>query len=133
MKKDLWLNLPVKDVKRTKAFFTSLGATFNDGPGDTDHSACMLVGTKQTVVMFFEEKMFEGFTGLPLVDANTSAQVLMSVGADTREEVDQIAAAATAAGANVFAPPMGIQGWMYSCAFADLDGHRWNVLFMEPR
>lgn len=131
MTKELWINLPVKDVKKSKAFFTSLGFSFNSEHGDTDHSACLMIGQKKTVVMLFDEPTFRSFTNHETADANLSAEVLVSVDAESKEEVDAMAAKAIAAGGKSNHVPRDMQGWMYGCVFSDPDGHRWNVLYMD--
>jgi predicted lactoylglutathione lyase len=131
MTKQLWLNLPVKNVARSREFFTSMGFAFNDSQGVTTDSACMLVGEKPVVIMLFEEQILQGFARMELTDTSKSVQMLISIDAESRAEVDEMAARAEAAGGLVFAKPEEIQGWMYGCGFCDLDGHRWNVLFMD--
>jgi uncharacterized protein len=131
MTKQLWLNLPVKNVARSREFFTSMGFAFNDSQGVTTDSACMLVGEKPVVIMLFEEQILQGFARIELTDTSKSVQMLISIDAESRTEVDEMAAKAEAAGGLVFAKPEEIQGWMYGCGFCDLDGHRWNVLFMD--
>jgi uncharacterized protein len=131
MTKELWINLPVKDVKKSKEFFTKLGFSFNMKHGDTQHSAGMLVGSKNIPVMLFEESVFKGFTRHELTDTKKSSEVLFSFDAESRQEVDELAAKVQSAGGDLFAKPGENQGWMYGCAFADPDGHRWNVLYMD--
>ena len=131
MTKELWINLPVKDVSKAKEFFSQLGFSFNTQHGDSDDSACMLVGDKHFVVMLFAEPMFQSFTKTEIPDTAQGAEVLLSISAESREEVDEMARKAVAAGGAVFGEPAEIQGWMYGCGFADLDGHRWNVLYMD--
>ena len=130
MPKEIWINLPVKNVAKSIAFFTTIGFKFNT-QHTTEHSACMLVGEKNTVVMLFEERVFQGFSQNPLADTTTGTEILLSFDAASREEVDAVAVKAVAAGGNLFAKPAEFQGFMYGCAFADLDGHRWNALFMN--
>lgn len=130
MIKEIWLNLPVKEVAKSKIFFSKIGFSFNE-QHDTDHSTCMLVGEKNFVVMLFEEAMFEGFVQNKITDAQSGSEMLISIDAESREEVDALARKAEEAGGTLFAKPTEIQGWMYGCGFADLDGHRWNVLFMD--
>lgn len=131
MTKELWINLPVKDVKKSKEFFTKLGFAFTSKYGNTEHSACFTVGTKDIVFMLFEENMFKGFTRNNLTDTKKSTEVLFSFDAESREEVDELAKKAETAGGIVFGKPGENQGWMYGCGFSDLDGHRWNVLYMD--
>lgn len=130
MTKEIWLNLPVKDIAKSKAFFTKLGFSFNEEHA-SPVNACMIVGEKKAVVMLFEEATFKSITRSELADAKQSAEILISFDAETREEVDEIAKKAADAGANLFGPPAETDGWMYGCAFADLDGHRWNALYMD--
>jgi predicted lactoylglutathione lyase len=130
MTKELWINLPVKDVLRSRAFFTALGFSFNARHGETDTTAqCLMIGT--TVVMLFPEVTFQQFTKHPLTDTQTSAQFLLSIDAESREEVQEIALKVKDAGGLVYGEPGEQQGWLYGCGFTDLDGHRWNVLYMD--
>jgi uncharacterized protein len=131
MTKQLWLNLPVKDVKKSKAFFTKLGFQFSTGPGDTDTSAALLVGEKNVVVMLFEEPAFKGFTHSEIADTSKGCEVLLSIDAESKDEVDKLTQKAVAAGGKSDHKPSEAQGWMYGSLFTDLDGHRWNVLYMD--
>ncbi|MDQ4122660.1 MAG: extradiol dioxygenase [Acidobacteriota bacterium] len=130
MAKEIWLNLPVKDVGKSKEFFGKLGFAFNE-KYTSDEMACMLIGEKNFQVLLFPEKTFKGFTRSEVSDAGQTAECLISLDAASREEVDEMAKKAWEAGARVFAEPDEIQGWMYGFAFADLDGHRWNVVHMD--
>ena len=131
MTKQLWINLPVKDIQQSKAFFEALGFSFNTKYGNTDYSVSLLIGEKNIVVMLFTEQVFESFTRQKIADTATGTEVLFSIDAESREEVDEMAGKVVAAGGSLFAQPAENQGWMYGCGFADLDGHRWNVLFMD--
>ncbi|KAF2511897.1 VOC family protein [Flavobacterium foetidum] len=130
MTKQIWLNLPVKDVAKAKDFFWKIGFSFNE-QHDTPSSTCMVVGESNFVVMLFEEMLFSSFSQNELTDTKSSSEILISIDAESREEVDELAQKVADAGGNVFAPPAESQGWMYGCGFADLDGHRWNVLYMD--
>ena len=129
--KELWINLPVKNVAKSKEFFKALGFTLNTKHGDTNENACFNIGEKKVGMMLFPEAVFKTFAQHEITDTKLSAEVLISIDAETREEVDEIAKKAADAGGNVFAKPAELQGWMYGCGFADLDGHRWNVLHMD--
>jgi len=131
MVKEIWFNLPVKDIQKTKAFFTHLGFTFSTGFGDSPVSAVMQMGSKNVIVMFFEENMFKSFVQTEVTDAYKSSEVLISIDAESPAEVDAMAKKAEEAGGIVFGKPSEIQGWMYGCGFSDLDGHRWNILHMD--
>jgi predicted lactoylglutathione lyase len=131
MTKEIWINLPVKDVKKSKAFFTKIGFSFNEQQ-TTDQSACMLVGAKNTIVMLFAESMFNGFIGgAPVADAKQANEVLFSFDAESRQEVDELAKKVTDTGGTLYGKPGEIQGWMYGFGFVDPDGHKWNALHMD--
>ena len=130
MTKQIWLNLPVKDVAKAKDFFWKIGFSFNE-QHDTPSSTCMVVGEGHFVIMLFEETLFSSFSKNNITDTNSSSEVLISIDAESREEVDELAEKVKEAGGTIFAPPAENQGWMYGCGFADLDGHRWNILFMD--
>ncbi|MGZ3863999.1 MAG: VOC family protein [Bacteroidia bacterium] len=131
MTKDLWINLPVKDVKKSREFFTKIGFTASTQHGNGPDSAGMIIGNKNIVIMLFAEHIFKGFSQNDLIDTNKGNEVLISFDAESREEVDEIAHKAVEAGGKLFSKPAEHQGWMYGCAFTDLDGHRWNVLYMD--
>lgn len=130
MTKQIWLNLPVKDVAKAKDFFWKIGFSFNE-QHDTPSSTCMVIGEGHFVVMLFEEMLFSSFSQNGLTDTKSNSEVLISIDAENREEVDELAKKVEEAGGTVFAPPADSQGWMYGFGFADLDGHRWNVLYMD--
>jgi predicted lactoylglutathione lyase len=131
MTNDIWLNLPVKDLAKSIHFFTQIGFSHNPGPGNTANSASFLIGDKKIVLMLFAQAMFTGFTRHALADTSQGSEVLFSLGAVTREDVDNYALSAKAAGGTVFAEPGESNGFMYGCGFCDPDGHRWNALFMD--
>lgn len=130
MIKQIWLNLPIKEVAKSKVFFAKIGFSFNEQYA-TAQSTCLSVGATNFVVMLFEEAIFEGFVQNKITNTQSSSEVLISIDAESREEVDEFAKKVVAAGGIVFAEPTEIQGWMYGCGFADLDGHRWNMLYMD--
>lgn len=126
----MWLNMPVKDLKKSKKFFAALGFTFKEDHSN-DQMLAMMIGKKENPVMLFDENTFAHVIQHPVTDTKQSSEVMVSFDAESRKEVDEIAKKVGEAGGNVFAPPTEIQGWMYGCAFTDPDGHRWNVLFMD--
>ncbi len=128
---DFWINLPVRDVQRSKYFFKSLGFTFNENIGNQDRSACLYVGEKNVVVMLFDEPTFRSFTNIDIPDPLQHVEVLLSVGAQSKEEVDDLARKAIEAGGTSTHTPHEMVGNMYGCVFKDVDGHRWNVLHMK--
>ena len=131
MAKEFWLNLPVKNIERSKEFFTKLGFTFNSNHGNSDTSACLLMGEKNVVVMLFEEPVFKGFTSNAIADTQQGTEVLLSLDAPNKEQVDAIIKKAIDAGGASNHQPGEMKGWMYGAVFTDPDGHRWNVLHMD--
>lgn len=93
--------------------------------------ACFEVGEKKITVLFFAEETFKSFTKNEISDTKAGSEILISIDAENMEEVDAIARKVFEAGGKVFSEPAEIQGWMYGCAFADLDGHRWNLVYMD--
>jgi predicted lactoylglutathione lyase len=130
MIKQFWLNLPVKDIKKSTEFFSKLGFQFNT-QHSTDTSAALLVGEKNVVVMLFEEPAFKGFANNDVADTTCGTEVLLSIDAQSKEEVDEMAQKAINAGGTSPHKPGEMKGWMYGCLFTDVDGHCWNVLYMD--
>ena len=131
MTKQFWINLPVKDVNKSREFFTKLGFKFNTERGNGPNSACLLIGDKNVVVMLFDEPTFKGFTQHHISDANAGNEVLLSIDAESKEEVDELVQKVIAAGGKSSHKPKAMDGFMYGCVFSDLDGHRWNILYMD--
>jgi predicted lactoylglutathione lyase len=131
MAQDIWINLPVKDLARSITFFNKIGFTPNPGPGNTKQSASFTIGEKRVVLMLFDQDLFSGFTNKAVSDTGKGSEVLFSLGADSREQVNDIASRARSAGGTVFGEPGESHEFMYGCGFADPDGHRWNMLFMD--
>ena len=130
MTKQIWLNLPVKNMEKSKQFFSKIGFSFNEEYSN-ENSVCMLVGDQNFVVMLFEESLFGNFVQNTIADTQTHSEMLISIDAESRNEVEELAQKVEKAGGVLFAKPAENQGWMYGCGFSDLDGHRWNVLFMD--
>lgn len=129
MPKEIWINLPVKDVKRSKEFFNEIGFTLHPRHIDDEQMASVIIGGVN--IMLFNEMMFQGFTRNSIADTKSGTEVLLSVDAQSREEVDELMRRVVQAGGSVYAEPGENQGWMYGAGFADPDGHRWNVLYMD--
>lgn len=129
MAQELWINLPVKDVVKAREFYREIGFSLHPRH-ENDDNVCGLV-FNGVMVMLFPETTFSGFTRNAISDPQKGTEVLFSLGADNREEVDAFASKAASAGGVVFGEPVEVQGWMYGCGFTDLDGHRWNILYMD--
>ena len=128
MAKQLFVNLPVKDLQTTTAFFAKLGFAFN--PKFTDENAACMVITENTYAMLLLEKFFKTFIKKELADAKKTTEVLLALQLGSREQVDEMVAKAKAAGGQ---EPNAMQdhGWMYSRSFEDPDGHIWEVFCMD--
>jgi len=131
MKNDFWLNLPVKNAARSKEFFTQLGFSTSPIPGNPGNMVRVLAGNKNVVIMLFEENAFKDFSGNEITDTNKTTEVFLNIGAESKEEVNELTEKVKKAGGKVFAEPGEKDGWMYGCGFADLDGHRWGILYMD--
>jgi len=125
----LFLNLPVRDLKASKAFFTQLGFEFN--PQFTDDRATCMVISEDACVMLLAEPFFQSFTHKPLCDARQQTESICAIAVGSRAEVDTITERALAAGATPALEPKD-SGFMYNTSFYDLDGHHWEVLWMDP-
>lgn len=128
MPRNLYVNLPVKDLERTVDFFAALGFSFN--PKFTDENATCMIINDNTSVMLLVEPFFAGFIDTSIADARTSTEVLLALSLDSRDEVDAFLAKAVAAGACTTLEARD-HGFMYQRAFADLDGHQWEVFWMD--
>ena len=128
MHSQMFVNLPVKDLKRAVDFYTKVGYSFN--PQFTDENAtCMIVG-ENLFVMLLVEKFFSSFTHKDIVDTSKATEVLTCVSCRSKEEVDAIVAGARAAGAAVPREPQD-HGFMYAHGYEDLDGHTWELVHMR--
>ena len=125
----LFVNIPVTDLARSKAFFAKLGFSFNPALTD-ENAACMLVGEHAFVMLLTREKSAE-FAKLPIADPTTHTLALYCFSVSSRDEVDAVSAAALAAGGTE-ADDAEDHGFMYSRSFLDLDGHGWQVMWMDP-
>jgi predicted lactoylglutathione lyase len=125
----LFVNIPVSDVQRSIVFFESLGFTFN--PQFTDAtSTAMLVG-EDAYFMLLDKERFAGFSKRPIGDSRKETNALFALGVDSREEVDAMVRKAIAAGGS-YAADSQDHGFMYGWSFYDLDGHHWEVFWMDP-
>ena len=129
MHKQIYLNIAVDNLERSKAFFSKLGFTFE--PKFTDqNAACMIVG-ENIFTMLLTKPFFSNFTSKPLVDASKSTEALICLSCDSRDEVDDLVAKAIAAGGTAPRQPQDY-GFMYSHGFEDPDGHIWEFAYLDP-
>lgn len=128
--KNIWLNLPVKDLKTSTAFFKHIGFTLNPNY-NRDDGASFLIGEKEVVLMLFPEQNFKEFVRHEIADTRKGSEILLNISAESREEVDEMAKKVRKAGGTIFAEPAESEGWMYVFGFMDPDGHRWSMLYMD--
>lgn len=129
--KTIWLNLPVKNIKESKAFFKAIGFHENPMHKNAEHLASFFIGENNFVMMLFPEKDFKVFTQNEIADTRKGTEVLLNIDAQSRQEVDEMAETVRKAGGKIYAEPAESQGWMYAFGFEDLDGHRWSMLHMN--
>ncbi|WP_329623568.1 glyoxalase [Streptomyces sp. NBC_01255] len=127
----IFVNLPVKDLDASKAFFVKLGFSINEH--FTDETASCVVISDTIFAMLLTEEKFKSFTapGKEISDATKTTEVLVTLSAESREKADELADAALAAGGGPAKEPMDM-GFMYGRSFTDLDGHHWEVFWMDP-
>ncbi|NKQ58830.1 VOC family protein [Amycolatopsis sp. K13G38] len=129
MSTKIFVNLPVKDLQKSIEFFTQVGYTFNKQ--FTDENATSMVISEDIYAMLLTEQYFRTFTDREIVDATKSAEVLIALSADSREAVDELVNKALAAGGTETREPQD-HGFMYGRSYADLDGHVWEIMWMDP-
>jgi predicted lactoylglutathione lyase len=125
----LFVNIAVKDLPRARTFFNTLGFEFNAQFSD-DNAASMVLGP-DNYVMLLTESYFETFTSKKPCDTSTSTEALICISADSRADVDALVNKALAAGGSKAKDPQD-HGFMYGWSFYDLDGHHWEVMWMDP-
>ncbi|HEU4670102.1 MAG TPA: VOC family protein [Dyella sp.] len=130
MSKLIFVNLPVTDLARSKAFYEAVGAVNN--PAFSDDTAACMVFSETIHAMLLTHAKWREFTSKPIVDAHASAQVLLCLSADSREEVSGLVASAGGAGGKADPTPVQDHGFMYGRSFEDPDGHIWEVMWMDP-
>lgn len=130
MSRKIFVNLPVADLGKSIEFFSHLGFSFN--AQFTDETATCMVISDSIFVMLLTQEKFSSFTpGREICDARKSTEVLVCLSADSRQAVDELLEKAIAAGGSSFREPQDY-GFMYGRAFQDLDGHIWEIMWMDP-
>ena len=125
----IFVNLPVKDLNRSVEFFTKLGFSFN--AQFTDETATSMIVSDDIFVMLLTHEKFKTFTPKEICDATKSTEVLVCLSSQSREEVDEMVRKAVTAGGITYNQPQD-HGFMYGHGFGDLDGHIWEIIYMEP-
>ncbi|MEQ1670021.1 MAG: VOC family protein [Hyphomicrobium sp.] len=129
MARKIFVNLPVKDLQRSIAFFSGLGFTFN--PQFTDETATCMIVSDDAYVMLLTEPKFLNFTKKRISDTANASEAIIAVNGESRANVDEFADKALATGGSPAMPPMDL-GFMYGRSFYDPDGHHWEIFYMDP-
>ncbi|PSM49293.1 glyoxalase/bleomycin resistance/extradiol dioxygenase family protein [Chroococcidiopsis sp. CCALA 051] len=129
MSTQIFVNLPVKNLNQSIKFFTQLGFQFNSQ--FTDETATCTIVSQDIFVMLLTHEKFKTFTPKEICDATKSTEVLVCLSAQSRETVDEMVRQAIAAGGTTYNEPQD-HGFMYAHGFQDLDGHIWEIVYMEP-
>ena len=128
MSKQIFVNLPVKDLNKSIEFFKKLGYKFN--PQFTDDTATCMIVSDNIFVMLLTEAKFKVFTKKEIADAKKTTEVIIALDAENKDAVNEIVNNAVKAGGSTYAQPTD-HGWMYQWSFADLDGHQWEFVYMD--
>ena len=132
MPRMIFVNLPVADLERSKAFYEGIG--FRNEPKFTNEAAAAMVWSDTISVMLLTKPFYASFTSKPIADAHQSSQVLLCISCDSPAEVDAITAAAKAAGGKAdIGPKQDMGGMMYGRSFEDPDGHHWEPMWMDAK
>lgn len=125
----IFVNLPVKNLNKSIEFFTKLGFSFNQQL--TDETATCMIVTDDIFAMLLTEEKFKTFTPKEICDAKKYTEVLVALSYDSRADVDDMVRKAVAAGGSTYNEPQD-HGFMYAHGFQDLDGHIWEIFYMDP-
>jgi len=129
MNSQIFLNLPVADLAKSREFFKALGYTINEQFSD-DTAACVVI-SEHIYVMILTHAKFREFTPKAICDTAKATEVLIALSCDSRAELEELVKKAVTAGASIYAEPKDY-GFMYQHSFQDLDGHSWELVYMEP-
>ena len=129
MNNQIFINLPVADLPKAIGFYSAIGAKQN--PQFSDETAACMVFSEAIHVMLLTHPKWSGFTTKPIVDAHTSCEVMLCLSCTDKAEVDSITQAAAANGGKADVNPVQDLGFMYGRSFEDVDGHIWELVFMD--
>ncbi len=131
MEKQIFINLAVRNLEETKEFFTRLGFQFNPQFSD-ENAVCMIIG-KNNLAMFLTEKFFKDLIpGKEIVDAQKNAEAIIAISAENHAELDEMIKKVTEAGGKEYRKAQDY-GWMYGRAFEDINGHIWEIFYMDEK
>lgn len=127
--KSIFVNLPIKNINKTKEFWTQIGFSFNEQFSD-ERALCLVLNEGLIYAMLITHEMYSTFTNRAIADGSTT-QVLTAIEVESREKVDKIVRSALENGASRYRKSVD-HGWMYYDSFADLDGHQWEIMYTDP-
>jgi predicted lactoylglutathione lyase len=130
MTTQIFVNLPVKDLSRTVEFFKKLGFAFN--PQFTDENATCMIINDNIFIMLLVEKFFKSFTKKEICDTTKDTEVIIAMSTESREKVDEMMQNVIKAGGKESREPQD-HGWMYGRSFQDIDGHLWEIIYMDEK
>ncbi len=130
MTTQIFVNLPVKDLSRTVEFFKKLGFAFN--PQFTDENATCMIINDNIFVMLLVEKFFKSFTKKEICDTTKDTEVIIALSTESREKVDEMMQNVFEAGGKESREPQD-HGWMYGRSFQDINGHLWEIIYMDEK
>ena len=128
MSQQIFINLPVADLPKSIAFFKALG--FSDNPQFSDDAGACIIISDTILVMLLTHARFRDFTPKAICDTSKAVEVLLTLGCESREQVDGLVARAVAAGGSTYDKPEDF-GFMYTHSFVDPDGHGWGLVHMS--
>lgn len=126
--KQIFVNIPVKNLEASMEFFQAIGFSFDQRFTD-ENAGCMILGSG-IYVMLLQEAFFQTFTNKNIADTSREAEAILAISADSKEEVNEIVQKALDAGGRPSNEPMD-GGFMYGWSFQDIDGHLWEVMYMD--
>jgi len=129
MNKQIFVNLPVKDLNKSREFFSALGYSFNP-QFSNEQGACMVIAEDSIYAMLLTEEFFQTFIDKKIAKAHEVTETLICLSCESREEVDSLVNKALTAGGKTPRPPQD-HGFMYAHSFEDLDGHLWELVYMS--
>ncbi len=125
----IFVNVPIRDLDASRAFFTSLGYTFNETFSD-ENALCLVLGDN-LYAMLLKREFFQTFTPREVADAHATTEVLVALSVGARDDVDRLVTQAVGAGGTEAREPQDL-GFMYGRSYADLDGHIWEIIWTDP-
>lgn len=129
---NVWINLAVKDLDKTESFYKAIGFEPNGEHFKNNELVSFLAGTNKLIVHFFRKEILAKFSMGTLSDPSEANEMIITIGSKSQDEIIEIAEKVKKGGGKVITEPQRIDGKYYGCLFSDPDGHKWNLLLLEP-